>query len=330
MSDMFPSLSGEDVLAFQFSTWYPQFKHISMKSTIIRPLGEDFKNYLLSDGVRIPDGSDNVENLISSGQDGDSDVSDEAVEPEEHFAFPELDAQIRKTIVEYDAVFPKLNFSSPKDASWILPSSSPLKCTSPMEVYILLKSSDFITHDVSPESVFDGCLPEARTVPYELELVLRKWYHVDPSREFRCFVRSGKLIAFSQRDNNFYDFMNEHQTREKLMSTMKTIWSREIKDKWRTVDYTFDLILTRDLASAHIMDFNPYASRTDPLLFTYDELLEIHRRSPSTPVLKTIDSRSHIAASRNAPTNVHNMVPFELLTLSSGHTFDDFSENLAE
>lgn len=74
-----------------------------------------------------------------------------------------------------------------------------MKCTLPSEVYMLLKSSDFILHDVSEESVFENCLSEEGPVlscpNYELELVLRKWYHVDPSREFRCFVRGGKLIG---------------------------------------------------------------------------------------------------------------------------------------
>lgn len=68
-----------------------------------------------------------------------------------------------------------------------------MKCMSPMDVYILLKSSDFASHDVSPDNVFEGCAPGSDA--YELELVLRKWYHVDPGREFRCFVRDGTLLG---------------------------------------------------------------------------------------------------------------------------------------
>lgn len=87
-----------------------------------------------------------------------------------------------------------------QDASWILPASSPLKCTSPSDVYLLLKSSDFISHDISEEHVFDGCETETESQhsempPYELELVLRKWYAVDRSRELRCFVRQNVLLG---------------------------------------------------------------------------------------------------------------------------------------
>lgn len=59
MANAFPPLSRNDILAFQFSSWYSRFKHVSMKSTTIHPLGDDFKHYLLSDGVHIPEGSDN-------------------------------------------------------------------------------------------------------------------------------------------------------------------------------------------------------------------------------------------------------------------------------
>jgi hypothetical protein len=63
---------------------------------------------------------------------------------------------------------------------------------------MLLKSSDFVSHDLTPESVFENCdldAEEKEQSTYELELVLRKWYPVNPSREVRCFVRKGRLIG---------------------------------------------------------------------------------------------------------------------------------------
>ena len=63
---------------------------------------------------------------------------------------------------------------------------------------MLLKSSDFVSHDLTPESVFENCdldAEEKEQSTYELELVLRKWYPVNPSREVRCFVRNGRFIG---------------------------------------------------------------------------------------------------------------------------------------
>ncbi|KAG2096524.1 D123-domain-containing protein [Suillus discolor] len=321
---IFPLQTPDYLLSFQFSSWYPSFSPISIKSTIIRPLSQTFKEYLDSDGIFVPEGSENVPAESSPSDQEDED--DAAVG--QSFSFPDLDERIRQIIKEYGAIFPKLNFSSPKDASWVLPPSSPLKCTSPSDVYILLKSSDFISHDLSIDAVFEGCQCDPSNPPsYQLELVLRKWYPIDRSREFRCFVREGRLIGISQRDTNFYDFMNEPQTQNKVLETLQRFWEDKIKSKWHgQQDYVFDVLMTRDLSRGHVLDFNPYAPRTDPLLFTYEELLSVFTQGSSTPELRIIDSPLHPVASRNAPAYQHNMLPMEALALSSGRDINDFSD----
>ena len=111
-----------------------------------------------------------------SGSDGSEDLTWQ-------IKFTELDAQIRRVITKYDgAVFPKLNWSSPQvrlvavlefqarstelkpkqDAAWMLPGST-LKCQSPADVYLLLKSSDFISHDL--DHAFDSCTDYTPPVP---------------------------------------------------------------------------------------------------------------------------------------------------------------------
>jgi hypothetical protein len=93
-----------------------------------------------------------------------------------------------------------------------------------------------------------------------------------------------------------------------------------------------DVLLTRDLTRFHIIDFNPYASRTDALLFTYDELAALFAAAATStsasapaPTLRVIDSRAHPAATRNAPQHQHNMVPLEALTLSEGLNVEELS-----
>jgi hypothetical protein len=44
------------------------------------------------------------------------------------------------------------------------------------------------------------------------------------------------------------------------------------------------------------------------------------------PEFRYIDSPSHPAASRNAPTHQHNMVPYEAIELSNGKDIDEFAE----
>lgn len=109
-----------------------------------------------------------------------------------------------------------------------------LKCQNPADVYLLLKSSDFISHDL--DHAFDGCIDhepstllssssapttnvddthdvaalsldesaaeesESSTTrrilrPYSFELVLKKWFDMPKSQEWRCFVQDKQLLG---------------------------------------------------------------------------------------------------------------------------------------
>lgn len=129
---LFPPASKDYVLSFQFSAWYPKFAKYSIKSTILRPLSCDFKEYLQAEGVFIPEGADNalvdayselaiyfnqgilrpVESTLSDDEGADISDNDDVVPP--IYNFPHVNRHIRECIEEYGAVFPKLNFSSPK------------------------------------------------------------------------------------------------------------------------------------------------------------------------------------------------------------------------
>src|SRR6185312_4698743 len=86
---------------------------------------------------------------------------------------------------------------SSQDATWISTTNT-LKCNSPSDIFLLLKSSDFIAHDL--DHAFEECYYEgedgSRKLPSdEFELVLRKWYDVAPSMEFRCFVKDNEIVG---------------------------------------------------------------------------------------------------------------------------------------
>lgn len=63
-----------------------------------------------------------------------------------------------------------------------------------------LKASDFALHDLDRDAVFSACqdrTEDENIQSYELELVLKKWYPIERSREMRCFVRDGNLVGKS-------------------------------------------------------------------------------------------------------------------------------------
>ncbi|WWC96441.1 hypothetical protein V866_003309 [Kwoniella sp. B9012] len=361
--DLFPTLTRQQIEAARTSSWYDTFEDITFDSTVIdlSELGEEeeFLHWLEADSIFLPEGSEGryapesstsstrrrSSSNASSYSSSSSSSSDAPV-----YHLPKLNAAIRQVIEKYDGlVFPKLNWTAPKDAAFILPqtSSGPLHCTSPSDVYLLLKSSDFISHDLDPSRAYLGCSPDPQgegsgsVRKPKLELVLKRFQDINPSREVRCFVRNNTFIGVTQRDNVFYDHLKNEDTRLKICDTVRAFWEDEIRENYmdgEAVDYIFDLYLSPNFDSAQIIDFQPYRSSVDPLLFTYEELLSIfnsstqplqeseNARRSRLPIFKIIDSKAHPSASRNAPTYQSNMMPLEMIELSQGRNMQEFKD----
>ena len=207
--------SPEELLQCQFSSWFPKFRYlpkdlfgkrtnVTIKSEIITALPDEFIDFLHSDGIRLPEGATQLsscapneqpqaeEEVDENDDDNDNDIS-------RQFSFPQLNQDIAAAIESLGGdVIPKLNWSTPKDATWV--NEGTLKCRTPGDVYLLLKSSDFCMHDLQQYDSLKEISSEKFTMdassqrdPPRLELVLRKWCNLYPSMEFRCFVRSHTL-----------------------------------------------------------------------------------------------------------------------------------------
>lgn len=75
-----------------------------------------------------------------------AEEDDENETQEETPHFPELDQQIERAIKALGgSTCIKLNWSTPIDAAWI---SGTIRCYTPGDVYLLLKSSDRIAFDL--------------------------------------------------------------------------------------------------------------------------------------------------------------------------------------
>ncbi|KAG9128490.1 hypothetical protein FRC07_009714 [Ceratobasidium sp. 392] len=291
-----------------------------------------------------------------SDDDGEESDSDE---PAMRYSFPELDLQIRQAISAYGAVFPKLNWTAPKDAAWMLSTNAPLRCTSPADVYLLLKSSDFAMHDLDDTRIFEGCVDQ--TLPlnginsehangiradlssespdltgnhseYKLELVLKKWYEVERSREVRCFIRDNRLLAMCQRDPNFFEHLVPQATQDEIRSKVTSFWQSEIKNKFasgRVTSYVLDLLLTRDLSRAHVVDFNPYAPRTDPLLFEWSELAELHEQAEASDAHAGLQSLSLEEQTANRQLSINlELPPLRIVTSPNQATRPAYGHNM--
>lgn len=277
----FPPILRSHILNCSFHSWYPKYRTYVPKCRLL-PLNSAFVAYLQADGIVLPpeefsqhsNTEANEDSLFSSNDNGDSE--DEDVDPSTEW--PELHKTIASTIAELSgAVAPKLNWSAPKDATWISATNN-MQCNSPNEIYLLLKSSNFITHDL--EHAFDGC-DDATTSDAEalttkdiaFHLVLRKWIQINPSVEFRCFVRRRKLLGICQRDLNHYDFLEPMI--DVLRELIQEFFDMRLKNTFPEENFAFDVYIPAPHKRVWLVDVNPWAPRTDPLLFSWLELLEM-------------------------------------------------------
>ncbi|GFF35848.1 cell division cycle protein 123 [Aspergillus udagawae] len=271
----FPPVTYSHILHCSYHHWQPRYRTLTPKSRAI-PLTPSFVSYLRADGIVLPPETpppQGEDELDTSSDDGADEEPDPSVE------WQEIHSHIRSTISEFGGkVTPKLNWSAPKDAVW-MSATNDLQCRTPNDIYLLLKSSDFITHDL--EHPFDGCVPDTSDssdtpatqpdIPYHL--VLRKYVNFNPSLEFRCFVRNRVLLCMCQRDQNHFDFL--FSLRDTLRSRIQAFFDDKLKDTFPDPNFVFDVYIPEPHQRVWLIDINPWADRTDPLLFSWLEILQM-------------------------------------------------------
>ncbi|EEA26906.1 hypothetical protein TMatcc_004810 [Talaromyces marneffei ATCC 18224] len=281
----FPPITRSQILHCSYHYWHALYRAITPKARLI-PLSDAFLSYLRADGIVLP--PENPSRAAMMGEDSGIETSDseeddnDQEDPSE--AWRDIHTQIEETIRELDGkVTPKLNWSAPKDATWIAVTND-LQCQTPNDIYMLLKSSDFITHDL--EHAFDDTDPEpegattedldTNNIPYHL--VLRKYFNLNPALEFRCFVRNRTLLCMCQRDLNHFDFL--FPMRDMFVSRIQKFFDEKLKDTFPDPSFVFDVYVPPPHDRVWLIDINPWAIRTDPLLFSWLEILTMKDLAP--------------------------------------------------
>ncbi|KAL1306498.1 hypothetical protein AAFC00_005193 [Neodothiora populina] len=276
----FPPLTKAHIIHCSYHYWHPKYRTITPKARLI-PLSRPFLDYLRADGIILPPeneprGEDSDDEGFFSSTDN-PDEQDEEEDDDPSREWHDVHEAIKATIAELGGkVVPKLNWSAPKDATWM--TANTMECRDPNDIYLLLKSSDFVTHDL--EHAYDDTVDDPTDddeevpktiadIPYHL--ALRKYVLLNPSVEFRCFVRRRKLIAICQRDLNHFDFLSNMQ--DKLRDSIQDFFDAKLKNTFPDESFAFDVYIPPPHDRVWLIDVNPWAQRTDPLLFSWLELL---------------------------------------------------------
>jgi hypothetical protein len=292
--------SVEHLLNCQFSAWYPRFASCTPRSAII-PLSEAVVSYLTdtsSGTITLPEGFCQSCHRASTGEDSWSDcdswddgpagVEDESDSEEAapQHSFPDLLEKINLALVDLGgSAFPKLNWSSPRDAAWM--NGGSLKCFSPGDIMALLKGSTFASHDL--EGAFAACRDaQGRIKPDEITLVLRKWCNLQPGMLFRCFVKCGRLQGICQRDCcSFYAYLREPEFAKRIGELAAVFLREQAAPHFPDPSFVLDIYVDRR-SRVWLIDFNPYCSVTDSLLFSWSELGSAGVRTPVATELEGV------------------------------------------
>ncbi|KAG3003902.1 hypothetical protein PC120_g18889 [Phytophthora cactorum] len=275
-----PPYSAAQVDNCAFAAWYPQLKSVCIKGEVVS-LPSDFVSLLLADGVTLPSAP------VASGiEDEDEDEEEDAASAltdEQLSVISTVREKLEKVLHDFGGkLFPKTNWSAPRDAAWMLGS---LKCTNFEDVFLLLQASDFVVHDLTQPYI--GCSGEnAEKSPPESHLVLKKWCNFLDSMLFRCFVVGHRLVAVSQRNcGEFYEFLPDQQ--DELCELLYEFYKKNFRKAegefvFPDPNYSFDVYVDKR-RRVYLLDINVFGAVTDTLLFSWDELLEFQTNSPATP-----------------------------------------------
>ncbi|KAG6038768.1 hypothetical protein E4U41_003724 [Claviceps citrina] len=295
---VFPPVSKDHIQNCSYDSWFPKYRSFCLKSRIV-PLPQSAVAYLQEDGIflaeeeaevgpsdpewHFPGAAANPRARQDDDDSSDEEEEDEAPRLPPNARFPETHNRIKQVIAELGgAVAPKLNWSSPQDAKWVSPHQNSLKCTSPNDIYLLLKSSSFVSHDL--DHAFDGCTSAPPSRPFAPVLVLRPFFTPHVALEFRCFVKYRSLVGITQRDLNYYAFLDG--LRPQLWKKMNVFFREKLRLTFPDACFAFDVYIPEDrsdpdgLGKLRLIDINPWAPRTDPLLFSWQELLEMEVKHP--------------------------------------------------
>lgn len=317
----------EEVDRCQIQEWYPKFRSASFKTQILQ-LPESFVEYLLDEsGPFVLPASvveeDALPNRVHNPVDEDDfEVSEGSEDDEsERFpppSFPDLELKVRESIESLGgAVFPKLNWSSPKDAAWISPVGT-LRCTGFGEIALLLRSSDSLVHDLC--HAYDSCSDRAASRPESFFLALRKWQPgLWPEMEFRCFVRARRLVGISQREvTTFYPVLLERK--DQLRELIEEFFEGRVRETFGSENYAFDVYVTKD-GSVKIIDFNTWGASTLPLLFSWEEL---EAEEWAAVEMRIVDSQCGVRP------GLKTAVPYDYVDTAPGSGWDQFMRKADE
>ncbi|GBF91414.1 cell cycle control Cdc123 [Raphidocelis subcapitata] len=313
------------LLDCDFGAWHARYGALAPPAALVA-LSDAFAAFLVEDGIVLGEASDAMPRRapaparVTDAADSDDYAADfsssdsgsgsgddpEAAQPWSA-RFPEIHAQIEAAIARLGgAVAPKLNWSSPTDALWVSATTS-LRCTSADQVVLLLKSSDRVAYDLqllaeirSAAAAGAAAADARRARAAAPRLALRRWEELRPEREFRCFVHDHRPVGVCQRDpSQHFPQLQDPAEQARMRDAVCGFQDRAFGRGFVRGSYAIDVLVSPE-GRVTLIDVNPIADTTQPLLFGWQQLPYGQPRSPLAPSDSSTDSDTEDATGASA------------------------------
>ncbi|KAJ2986735.1 hypothetical protein NUW58_g4886 [Xylaria curta] len=123
--------------------------------------------------------------------------------------------------------------------------------------------------------------------------------------EFRCFVKHRNLVAISQRDLNYFEFLQP--LKADIISKIYQLFNSKLRYTFPDGNFVFDVYIPEGedepLSRARLIDINAWAPHTDSLLFGWQELLDLVVPSPVLGVVGEDGAKDHTASAEDDDTS---------------------------
>ncbi|KAL4496757.1 hypothetical protein ABPG73_011723 [Tetrahymena malaccensis] len=296
----------QDMWKFNQVNWPEQLKKLTFKTKYIK-VDQNLYDFLEEDGIYIhpryqKNSSQNY--LLEKNKDfhlqkqkneeeeennEQDDSFNQDCDDEDHdFKFrifsKEFEEQIKETFDDFESVFVKLNWRSPRDTeNWL----HGLQIDNLEDLLTVLKSSGILAElleeykdqfglcsTINTENQFEQVQQQIDS-QMGLYLILKKWYNLHKHMMVRCFVRNKKLIAISQRHCSSVNRTIE-EFGELFSQKINSYFYEKIAPFFEESNYVFDLYIgIAPNYKLRLLDINPWRGHTNPLLLDWDQLEKI-------------------------------------------------------
>jgi D123 len=271
-----------------------------------------FIEYLNTDGIILPKIATPSNQMKRSDPrysvssiDGDISNYDEVIvegqviSAASSYSFPALETILASTIDDLGGkVFIKTDWSAPLDAKWIMPGGS-LSCSTSGEIFMLLKASDLSNYDLQmlkwiQEQLVGMTSTDASMFPTpSLHLILKPYFNLHRSGEFRAFVYDFVLRGVSQRHTSeYFSFLSEDK-KLLIRDAITACYNTYILGALPLRSFVFDVYVDTN-CKVWLMDVGPFGGDSESLLFNWSDFDEKYQTGEkcSYHLSNNVDSKS--------------------------------------